>query len=389
MSEAIFHALDKVVEGGGSNLSKSAIVGRSKKDDNILSELCERGYLEKTGGRQPKYNLTSTGRSAWEELAPSGRVAEVTEKKRKEQEQLLFDFLSTIQSQQGKALNKTQRTTFSRITEEAQSKGLVQAGPKANTFTLLEQGEELLLSAQPLEIQVKELEKLYQETARQARVTQKHLEEELTGFREQSNQCLTEVSTSLEEHLQQSKSSFEKAIEELSSLAIFMEAAQIFQNDVDATVKATQQKLHSEVTTLTELGSELQELVEKQSEQLGTFERKMLNRTEELTRKLSVEETTAKQEYSEDDVWQVTTRVHAKEKEQASSLGGIVKVPDLTDGVLAELSRLSTDEFHLLLQKWEQQKKVLLQVCNVIDLESRATEGINSSRGLLFYVKIR
>jgi hypothetical protein len=88
-------------------------------------------------------------------------------------------------------------------------------------------------------------------------------------------------------------------------------------------------------------------------------------------------------------VWDATHRAYDHLRRETIRIGGIVKVPELTDAVQKAVPGLTPAAFHDLLQKWQQEDRLTLQLCNDPRLEPRAAEGIQSPRGLLFYVQMR
>ena len=67
----------------------------------------------------------------------------------------------------------------------------------------------------------------------------------------------------------------------------------------------------------------------------------------------------------------------------------LIKVPNLTDRVRAEVPGVTAARFHDLLRLWQSEDRLVLQVCNDPHVEPRSAEGIPSSRGLLFYVEMK
>jgi len=90
----------------------------------------------------------------------------------------------------------------------------------------------------------------------------------------------------------------------------------------------------------------------------------------------------------EQEIWDATREVHAKLREATLRLGGIVKFPELSDAVVSTVPGLTPKQFQAQLLKWHADGRLVLQVCNDRYLEPRADEGIESPRGLLFYVHL-
>lgn len=88
-------------------------------------------------------------------------------------------------------------------------------------------------------------------------------------------------------------------------------------------------------------------------------------------------------------VWPVAAREAGRIRQGNLRIGGIVKVPDLTDAVLGAVSPLTAPAFHGMLQQWQREDRLTLQLCNDPRLEPRAAEGIHTDCGLRYYVQLR
>jgi hypothetical protein len=114
----VFEALDRAVEAGDATLSATALVGRGKKATELLRELLDRGLLEKTGGKRPRYKLTAAGRAVWEHEASAERRRQVQER---EQEQArlaeLSQQISELAEQQRQQLESLEERITDRVEE--------------------------------------------------------------------------------------------------------------------------------------------------------------------------------------------------------------------------------------------------------------------------------
>ena len=97
----------------------------------------------------------------------------------------------------------------------------------------------------------------------------------------------------------------------------------------------------------------------------------------------------AKAKPSESAVWKGVQEAYSKLQRENIRTGGIVKIPELADEVAREVGDVSPDELHKMLQSWQKEGKLTLQLCNDPRLEPRASEGIQSPRGVLMYVYMR
>jgi hypothetical protein len=79
-----------------------------------------------------------------------------------------------------------------------------------------------------------------------------------------------------------------------------------------------------------------------------------------------------------DSVWPVARAAHEWLRQENLRIGGVVKVPELTDTVLRSAAGLTATAFHDMLRGWQQEGRLTLQLCNDPRLEPRASEGIQS-----------
>lgn len=85
-------------------------------------------------------------------------------------------------------------------------------------------------------------------------------------------------------------------------------------------------------------------------------------------------------------VYDATRQAWQELSSRALRIGGLVKIPDLYDAVADYVPGLSQSDFHALLQRWQSEDRLGLQLCDTPHLEPRASEGIATPRGLLHYV---
>ena len=371
MALTAFQILDKAIESD-SALGKKALVGSAKEGGKLLDELCQSGCISKTADRSPKYSLTPHGREIWERQAPPERRQHVKEEQQRNQRDSLTDFLSLVEKRSGTALSKSEQIRIPQaLRQDALNRKLVEPATKANSYRLLPAGQEMLLSEQPVEQQLQRLRELQSKIVAQLRSIHQRLDEELARLDGDSMQDMRIARTELKDRGEQASQALDSLLAELSAFPRLLSAAR---------------RLQAEQRQLTELEVRVRQSLLDQHEQLEAFERRMEQRFHEWSRPTHSEKDPGLLNAS---VWEATRQAAEKLKLETFRLGGIVKVPELTDAVRKAFPALSPAAFHELLRKWQQEDRLTLQLCNDPRLEPRAAEGIASPRGLLFYVQLR
>jgi hypothetical protein len=399
VSPTAFQALDKAIEAGGSNLGSKTLAGSGKAASEILNELCASGFLSKAGGKTAKYSVTPEGRAVWEKEAPPERLRQQQERDREQQKKSLVELISLVQQKQGKTFSKTETTRFSAsLRQDACDRKLVELGAKANSYRLMPAGEELLQSDQPLDRQLQRLRQLQQQTVAQWRAAQQRLHQALESMGSPVSQSVQAAADELTGRANQVFQQFDHALVELGAFPVLLTAARQLRQEAEMACQEAVQRLESEKNRLAELEARLNQSAEQQREQLAEFERRLRERLDDLAARLAAggksdSEPTKQPDGSvvpsDDAVWEATWRAGESLRQATLRIGGIIKIPELTDGVRKVFPDLGVAAFHDLLQRWQQEDRLTLQLCNDPRLEPRAAEGIPSSRGLLFYVQIR
>jgi hypothetical protein len=390
----IFEALDKAIEAGGTALASKDIVGSAKGANVLVDEMCSSGLLEKTAAKSPKYTVTAKGRETWERDASEDRRLQLQQREQVQRHQALAEFLAVVAKKQGKALTKSELPRFpDAVRQEACDRKLVGAGDKESSYCLLADGEEFLLTQRPVEQQLEELRHLHREMTTKLRAVHGRLGQELDGSGGQALQAAAE-------HLAQRGAdairAFDSALAALGSLAGIADAVRQVRTEIESASRQAHQVVIAERSRLAEIEARLREETSRQQEQLESFERRTEARLADIARKLesagsSVVKPPAERGGTPPEavVWQAVRASHERLRQENLRIGGIVKVPDLTDAVLRTVEGISATALHELLKKWQQEDKLTLQLCNDPRLEPRAAEGINSPRGLLFYIQMR
>jgi DNA-binding MarR family transcriptional regulator len=395
MGLTVFQVLDKAIEAGGTNLAGKDIAGTAKAAASLLDEMSSSGLLDKSAGRSPKYTVTPKGREAWEREAPEDRRRQVERQEKERRRQAMADFLAAVEKKQGKALTRTELPRFPvSVRQEACDRKLVEPGAKENSYRLLPAGEEMLLAGRPVEEQLQTLRHLHQKLAAQWRAAQQRLGHDL---QEAGSQALQSAGDQLAERGTAACRAFDAALAELGGLGVVAEAARQLRAEVESASQQAQQAVEAEKARLADLESRLKQEATQQRDELGSFERRVEERLAEVARSLEAakqggpEPLPAQRNGPPSDAaaWEAARAAHERLRQESLRIGGIVKVPDLSDAVTRAIPELTPAAFHDLLRKWQQDDKLTLQLCNDPRLEPRAAEGIQSPRGLLFYVQMR
>jgi hypothetical protein len=390
----VFQALDRAIEAGGAALAGKVIVGTGKGATGLLDEMCSSGLLEKTAARTPKFTVTPGGWEAWEREAAEDRRRQIEQREQERQRQALAEFLTLVQKKQGKALTKTELPRFpAPVRQEACDRRLVVGGAKENTYLLLAAGEEVLLADQPVGGQLERLRQLHREMADRWRAVHRRVRQELDGSGGRALQTAVEQ---LAGRGTEAIRAFDSALAGLGGLAGLADAVHQVRAEVEAASRQAHQAVVAENERLVGVEARLRQEAGRQQEELETFERRTEARLADITRRLEsapgpsmTTPTPERNGPSPDAVWEAVRAAHEKLRQENLRIGGIVKVPELTDTVLHSVGNLTPAAFHEMLKGWQQEGRLTLQLCNDPRLEPRASEGVQSLRGLLFYVHMR
>ena len=111
---------------------------------------------------------------------------------------------------------------------------------------------------------------------------------------------------------------------------------------------------------------------------VGLNENHQQNRTPlgKLTKSVSPE-----QSQKNESLYDAMGEAHDRLKQQASRIGGIVKIPELHDEMVKKFPGLSQKEFHGLLKEWQKDDRINLGVVNDRHLEPRSSESLHYHEG--------
>jgi hypothetical protein len=212
---------------------------------------------------------------------------------------------------------------------------------------------------------------------------------------------LEEVVADLRGKVEAAQTAYEEAMERVEGVASLLHVARKARETIQ-TAEETLRRVEEEAARLREhearqdpklrqLETELKQFRQAFESRLAALEQRPANATasEPTHQATPATDTPPAHTPSEEAVWQAARRAHEELRRAAMLLGGIVKVPELTDKVVKAVPGLSREAFHDDLQQWQQDDRLVLQVCNDRSAEPRAPEGIESPRGLLFYVEMK
>jgi hypothetical protein len=378
------------MEKGGANLSGKDLAGSGKAATAILADLCSKELLEL---KARKYTITDKGREFWKEQASPERRQAVENVERQKQRKLLIEVLEKVKSKGGKALTMTEVPRFSAALTSALEQKLIEPGTKDNAYRLLPAGEGVLRG-----VPLQRLRDDYQEIFTRWQATQKQLQEQVEGLTGNGSQALQAAAAELTEQGRQAGQAFDSALAELGGFARLAQAARQIQAAAEDACRRALEQVEHERRRLAELETQLQHSAHSQREELAHMERRMSERLDEIQQQLASAEKAAPEapvaadgpsHPPEDAVWEATRQAYEELRQETLRIGGIVKIPELTDRVRRVHPALTASAFHDLLKQWQQQDRLTLQLCNDPRLEERAREGIESPHGLLFYIHMR
>jgi hypothetical protein len=384
-----------MVEAGGQKLAKKVVVGNlaTKAADALLADLETHRYIRKDG---KSFTLTDEGRQAW-----NGRATEA--RKRELADRAVADFLAAVVKQNGRALTAGQKKQFDAdFIQRVQADGLVvEAGP--NKFKLSPTGEGFL-QARELEEQLKPLRTATQDLLKKPQALLQRFAADTEQLAEAGpvRAAFEDARRAIQEDVARAQQEFERSLDGLRAYASLMAAAQTFKKALPD-LSGTLERIEAEVNRVQKLHAELRQTAHEFKEQLQTAQQQMEQRVAAVEEKAQEQKkptvagtstplqdsAKAAEPTSEEAVWQATRRAYEQLEQQFKLTSELIKVPNLTDRVRAEVPGLTADHFHELLQRWQREDRLVLQVCNDPEAESRTGEGIPSPRGLLFYVEMK
>jgi hypothetical protein len=396
VEDKLFAALDRMVENGGQKVAKGAVVGdlAKKAADALLADLSAHKYIRKDGN---KFTLTDEGRYAWESRASESRKQELTDR-------AVAEFLAVVVKVNAKALTAKQRQQFDEgFIKRVQAEGLV-VGAGANKYKLSPKGEEFL-QARELEEQLKRLRTAAQGLLKEPQALLAGLAKDTEQLAEGGaiRSAFAEARAAIQEEVARAQAGLERSLEGLQAFGSLLRVAQTLEKELPRAVSGALERIDAEAEQVRKLEAELRQRADQ-------FREQMEQSREQMERwAAAVEERTRAERQSagargpapapssapaaepppDEVIWKATRRAYEQLEQRFKLTAELIKVPDLNDSVHAEVPELTVARFHDLLQRWQREDRLVLQVCNDPHVEPRSAEGIPSSRGLLFYVEMK
>ncbi len=396
MDDNFFASLDRIVEAGGQKLAKGIVIGDLAKKAAValLADLEAHNYIRKDGN---KYSITDEGRRAWEGKAPAARKRELADR-------VVAKFLAVVK-QTTKALGKPQQKLFeAAFIQQVEADELV-VGTGANKYKLTPRGEAFLQDREPLEAQLKRLQTAAHDLLKAPQSLLHNIVKEAEQLAEGGaiRAAFAEARTAIQEEVTRAQKAFEHSLNGLQAFASLIAAAQTLKKELPAAVAGALERIDATAERVEKLETELRQTTDHFKEQLDQARHEMERRAAAVEAKAQAERTSASvgettseptraraaEPPTDEVVWQATRRAYEHLEQQFKMTSELIKVPNLTDIACAEVPGLTAARFHDLLQRWQREDRLVLQVCNDPHFEPRAAEGIHSSRGLLFYVEMK
>lgn len=397
MDDTLFAALDRMIEAGGQKIAKGALIGSlaKKPADGLLADLQKQGYIQKDGS---KFTLTEEGRRAWKNKASEARKLEV-------EEIAVTACLATMDKMKAKPLTAKPGQPFDegiiqRVVAEAM---VIDAG--ANKYRLSPKGEEFLKAREPLEQQLERLRTASEDLLKRPQVLLQRLarDAEQLAEGEAVRSAFAEARAEIQEKVASAQTEFERALDGLQAFGSLIAAGQAFKKTLPAAVSGVLERMDAEAGRVQKLGEELRQTANQFRKELEQARQQMDQRAAAVEEKARAEKKTAHAggtlpapsrpaaaEPAPDEViWQALRQAYEQLEQQLKLTTELIKVPNLMDKVRAQVPGLTVARFHDLLQHWQRADRLVLQVCNNPHAEPRSAEGIQSSRGLLFYVEMK
>lgn len=370
MDSLQLEVLEQVLLHGGDGVPRNRIPSGGKYD-KAIAELVEAGDLVKK-----RYHfLTTQGFERWASSRPEATV-------RSFQRQATAEFLSAVRSKDGKPLGKKDLATcIPQWREQAIQDGLVAVRGKAHA--LLPAGEEYLFASLPWIEQVEHLVEVHRELSQRVDALRVGVGQAMEDASAKAAEQLASVRGEVEAGLRASGERFDESIKKLAGLAVFATAAQTIRREV-AELVTDCAVAEGPPVGMAQLATQSAAEVSRLDGELG--------RLEGLIRQLRHEgapDRGPREAPDEEEVWAALRQAAFTHDRERPHLAGSLPIPEAHDEVAAKTGLSSRDAFHELLLKWSAENRVVLRVCDDISLEERAGEGIPSSRGTMFYIRVR
>jgi hypothetical protein len=397
VDDRLFAALDRMIEAGDQKLAKAVAAGdlKGKPADALLADLDKHGYIRKDGS---KFTITDAGRQAWASRASEDRKQELADR-------VMAEFLAVVVKQSGKGLTPKQKQPFDEaFIRRVQADGLViETG--TNKYKLSPKGEEFLKAREPLDQQLTRLRSATQDLLKAPQTLLQRLAKDSEKLAEgaEVRSAFAEARSAIQQEVARAQAEFERSLDGLQVFASLITAGQTFKKSLPAAVSGALQRIDAEAERVKNLETELRQTTEGFRKELAQARQEMERRAAAVEEKARTEKklagavvitptpssAPAAPPPSDEAIWQATRRAYAQLEQQFKLTSELIKVPNLTDIVRKEIPGLTVAQLHDLLQRWQREDRLVLQVCNDPHVEPRSAEGIPSSRGLLLYVEMK
>jgi hypothetical protein len=403
MDVRLLESLDRGIEQGGVAVAAKALAPGGKPGKALLEELKEKGYLKSEDGK--KFEVTEAGWEAW--LAHAR-----PERRDRLRAAALGKLLEAVKASAGKKKLKPKDLAAcpERWRNEAFERKFLQE-VKPDVYQLLPAGEDFLESLLPVSEQLErrqaqyrtELEALQEESRKVSeRVTS--LREKLLPECERLQRELGDAAAGLKQELmravEEQQHSAREATETLRGAATLALLAQQIRARAEEVASAALEKVEGRLRELREpmedaerlksdvaaMQSALSNHVLQTETELARLSREVASRPSEST---ETGNGTVPSGPSEAAVLAALRKAHEEIDASNPALGGTVRIPDLYDRLQDEGVIDDLETFHRLLMKWEGEDQLRLRVYDDPHGEPRRAEGIESGRGLLFYVRLK
>lgn len=358
-------ALQRSLLAGGVQLTPAQVAGdlKGKEQKALIARLVEAGYVELTG---KKYDVTDAGRTAWHDGAsPADRAAV--------EDRPIVALLLVLEAKKGK-LGKGDLAKHEAALAKAIARGLIADRGKSGYAVLLP-GEALRLAQLPAEEQIAHArERLAAVQDEIAAIVAKVTRLLPAGFDPlDATKLLAPLEAQLTEWAAFAtvQTLGSKLREELTRDAAAQSEAVA---DCKSAVAQVRVELDSAQARLTALETTVAGAVRKLEHMTPTAHTPT---TPTPTHTPAVASATAPSE----ELWSATQKAY-----ELLTKEGSVKIPELYDMVKFGHSHLTLKQYQEALLAWKDQGRLSLQPCSNRAAEERAAEGIESQKGLLFYV---
>lgn len=410
MEERMLDALEQGILVGGQSLAPKDF--GLKKTDSLFKLLLKEEYVVAEG--EKTFSITASGLKFWEMIRGNAYVQGIKNK-------AISSFLDSIQKEYdsgrkkgGRGKAKAGPSLLQQWLDEAKLQQLFVE--EDGRLQVLPAGQDFLFSLLPVEEKIERRKTDYLQRLVSLEQDQSALAQEFSGLQSQvaagfglgkelekiRDAVIAEMRCKAEEYTK----AYENSLKTLSNLAQFMEGARKFQNQVRQESEVAAAKIEKncqealenlkklEAQTIPRFSKlegdilRLKDRLDKIGKEVEEWQLQTTSNARQQKKAQAAIVPTPKT-FSEEEIFQTMKAAHQKYCQDYPYWGDAVTIPDLFDslkfrGILDSLPR-----FHQLLNKWWEERRISLRVCDRPSMEKRAQEGIPSGHGLLFYVYIK